>query len=66
MLFAAIQMDLEMIILSEISQRKTNITYKRNLKKYRQMYLQNRNRLTDTENKLMDTKGDSVGKDRER
>ena len=35
MLFAAIQLELEMIILSEISQRKTNITYKRNLKKYR-------------------------------
>ena len=30
------------------------------------MYLQNRNRFTDTENKLMDTKGDSVGKDSER
>ena len=29
------------------------------------MYLQNRNRLIDTENKLMDTKGGSVGKDRE-
>ena len=66
MLFAAIQMDLEIIILSEISQRKTNTTYKWSLKKYRQMYLQDRNRLIDTENKLMGTKGDSVCKDRER
>ena len=30
------------------------------------MYLQDRNRLIDTENKLMGTKGDSVCKDRER
>ena len=37
-----------------------DITYMWNLKKwYKWTYLQNRNRLTDTENKLMITKGDS-------
>ena len=38
-------------------------TYMWNLKKirYKRIYLQNRNRLTDTENKLMVTKGDSSG-----
>ena len=39
-----------------------NITYMWNLKKWHKWtYLQNRNRLTDTENKLMVTKGDSGG-----
>ena len=31
-----------------------------NLKKYKLTYLQNRNRLTDIENKIMGTKGESV------
>ena len=40
----------------------SGITYMRNLKKwYKWTYLQNRNRLTDTENELMVTKGDSGG-----
>ena len=39
-----------------------NITYMCKLKKwYKWNYLQNRNRLTDIENKLMVTKGDSRG-----
>ena len=56
-------MDLEIIILSEVSQTekdKYHITYMWNLKKkkYKRTYLQNRNRLTDTENKFMVTKGE--------
>ena len=44
-----------------------NITYLWNLKKkkkkrYKKTYLQKRNRLTDTENKLMVTKEERVGK----
>ena len=38
-----------------------DITYMWNLKRYKWTYLQNRNRLTDTENKLMITKVDSGG-----
>ena len=39
-----------------------DITYMRNLKKcYRRTYLQNRNRLTDTENKPLVTKGEGWG-----
>ena len=53
--FEATWMDLEIIILSEISQKKTipyDITYIWNLKKlYKLTYLQNRNRLTGIENK---------------
>ena len=43
-----------------------DISYMRNLKKwYKWTYLQNRNRLTDIENKLMVTKGISaVGRDK--
>ena len=49
-------MGLEIIILSEVSQREKDkyhdITYMWNLKKwYKWTYLQNRNRLTDIENK---------------
>ena len=54
--FAATWMDLEIVILSEISQRQISydITYKWNLTKgYKWTYLQNRNRVTDVENKLM-------------
>ena len=51
-----------MIILSEVSQRKTNITwyhlYVESKKMIQINYLQNRNRLTDIENKLMITKGE--------
>ena len=42
-----------------------NITYKWNLKKwYKWTYLQNRNRLTGIENKLMVTKGERGGRDK--
>ena len=60
--FAATGIDLEIIILSEVSQRKTSITwyhlYVEPKKKLIQMNLQNRNRLTDFKNKLMVTKGE--------
>ena len=57
--FAATLMDLEIIILSELSQRKTNIIYYclyAQSKKKIQMniYLQSRKRLTDLENELPD------------
>ena len=59
--FAATWMDPEIITLSEVSQTRQisyNITYMWNLKKwYKWTYLQNRNRLTDLENKVMVTKG---------
>ena len=42
-----------------------DFTYMWNLKKwYKWTYLQNRNRLTDIENKLMVTKGETVGRDK--
>ena len=59
--FAATWMDLD-IILSEDRERQISydITYMWNLKKwYKRTYLQNRNRLTDIEKKLLITKGDS-------
>jgi len=55
---AATWMDLEIVPLSEVSQRQRNnvwhplyIESKKEL--YKWTYLQNRNRLTDLENKLM-------------
>ena len=61
--FEATWMDLEIIILSEVSQIKTNIIwchlYVESKIWYKWTYLQNRNRLTDTENKL--TKGERGG-----
>ena len=59
-------MGLEIIIVSGVSQRKTisyDITYMRNLQKgYKGTYLQNRNWLTDIENKLrVITKGEGRG-----
>ena len=52
-------MDLEIVALSEVRQRKTSLcdaAYIRNLKKgYKQIYLQNRNRVTDVENKYIIT-----------
>ena len=55
---------------SEINQRQishiTNITYMRNLKKKKdtmETYLQNRNALTDIEDKLIVTKRERVGRD---
>ena len=57
--FTATGMDPETVILSEISQtrRMHNTAYMWNLKKkwYKWIYLQNRNRVTDVENKLMVT-----------
>ena len=61
---AATWIDLEIIILIEVSQTKTktNITYLQNLKKwYKPTYLQNRNRLINIENKPMITKGGRGG-----
>ena len=58
-------MDLETIILIEVSQRKMNAIwyhlYLESKKWYKWPYLQNRNRLTYNENKVMVTKGDSGG-----
>ena len=59
--FSAKWMDLEITILSKVSQRQTSYetTYMWNLKRwYTWTYLQNRNRVTDVENKLMVTKGE--------
>ena len=65
---AETQMDLEIIILSEESQRKTisyDTPYMWNQNKwYKWTYLQNRNRVTDVENKLMVTKGARGGRDK--
>ena len=59
--FSAKWMDLEITILSKVSQRQTSYetTYMWNLKRwYTWTYLQNRNRVTNVENKLMVTKGE--------
>ena len=60
--FAATWVDLEIIILSEVSQTKTKIIWYRLLlilkKWYKWTYIKNRNRSTDVENKLMVTKGE--------
>ena len=64
MSFAATWMDLKVIILSEVNQRQISYdtTYMWDLKKwYKWTYSQNRNRLTDIENKLMVTKGERRG-----
>ena len=54
-------MDLENVVISEISQRKTNTVryhfYVESKKQYKWMYTQNRNGLTDIETKLVVTKG---------
>ena len=63
--FATTWMDLEIITLSEVNQRKTNIMwyhlYVESEIWYKWTYLQNRNRLTDIENKFMVTKGEREG-----
>ena len=59
--FSAKWMDLEITILSKVSQRQTSYetTYMWHLKRwYTWTYLQNRNRVTNVENKLMVTKGE--------
>ena len=62
--FAATWKDLEMIILSEVSQRKTNIiSYRLSVESklwHKWTYLWNRNRLTGTENRLVVAKGGEV------
>ena len=60
MLFTVTWTDLNIVIQSELNQRKTNILpicgiFK---KRYEWIYLQNRNRVTDVENKMMVTKGE--------
>ena len=67
--FAATWMDMEIIRLSEVSQRKTNIIWyhfyvESRKKSHKWTYLQNRNRLTDLENKLMVMGGRVEGRDR--
>ena len=64
--FAATWIDLEIIWLSEVSQRERQISYdiaymwnQKNW--YKWTYLQNRNRLTDLENELMVTRGEGSG-----
>ena len=61
MSFAATWKDLEIIILCDVSQTKTNIIwyslYVDAKKRYKGAYLQNGNRVTDIENKLMATGG---------
>ena len=64
--FAATWIDLETIILSDMWDRKRqtpyDVTYMWNLKKrYKWTYLQNKNKLTDRENKLTATKEGSRG-----
>ena len=56
-------MNLENIVLSEISQRKTNTVYHLHIKskKIKRMYMHNRNRLTDIENKLVVISRKSAG-----
>ena len=62
--FAATWVDLEMLILSEVSQRRTSIIryhiyMESNKKWYKWAYIKNRN--TDLKIKLMVTKGDKWG-----
>ena len=62
MLFAATWMQLDIIILSEVSQKKTNIIgyhfYVESKIWHKWIDLQNRNRLRDTENRLTVAKGE--------
>ena len=56
--FVATWMDLEIIILSEVRGRQIlyDHLYVKSKKQYERIYIQNRNRLTDIDNKLMVTK----------
>ena len=61
MSFTATWMDLEIIILSEVSQRERQMSYHlyvESKKWYKWTCLQNRNRLTNIEDKFMVTKED--------
>ena len=64
MLFAEPYMDLEIIILNEVSQKETHtnhITYMGNLKYDTNGLIYKTNRLTDIENNLTVTNGESRG-----
>ena len=68
--FAATRIALEIITLSEVSQKETNIIgchlYVKSKIWYKWTYLQSRNRLTDLENKFMINKGETgLGSDYE-
>ena len=56
-------MDLEILMLSEVIERQIyDTTYIWSLKKwYKRTYLQNRNRITDVENKLLVMGGEGGG-----
>ena len=62
--FIATGMDPRIVILSEVSQRKTSIIwyhlFEESKKFYKWTHLENRNRFTDIENKLMVTKEDEA------
>ena len=63
-LFATTCVDLQTIILREVREKQISygITYMWNLKEwYKWTYLQNRNRLTDLENKFKAAKGKRLG-----
>ena len=65
--FAGTGMDLEIIKVSEVRERQTSYgsTDLWNLRKwYKSTYLQNRNKLTDTGNKLRVTKGENEERDK--
>ena len=68
MQLAATWMYLEIIILSAVRQRKTNILwyhlYVESKIGYEQTFLQNRNRFTDTEVEPMVTKGEKWERDK--
>ena len=62
--FVATWMDLEIIILNDVSQTKTNVIYHLLLESKKNdinEFIQSRNRLTDIENKLMVIKEESEG-----
>ena len=65
MSFVATWMDLEIIILSEVRKRKTNtVRYHLHVESkiwYKSIYLRNKNRLTDTDNRLVVAKGGGGG-----
>ena len=65
--FATTWMDLEIIILSEVCQKKTNIMillYVEPKKWYKCTYLQNRSRLTDRKQIYGYQKGNVAGRDK--
>ena len=63
--FAAVWMDLDIIIRNEVSQKKTNTIwyhlYMESKTRHKWIYLWNRNRLTNIENRLVVTKWERAG-----